>query len=67
MVKAAEWKDKLVPGKKYRITTRWGDEEVEYRGIGAPGSERQDPLFMSPGLVTSMIPWQAIEKIEQVE
>lgn len=59
-------KDKLAPGKKYRITTRWGEDEVEYTGIGAPGSERKDPVFMS-GQVRSMIPWQAIEKIETIE
>jgi hypothetical protein len=67
MVNAEELKEKLVPGKIYRITTRWGDEVVEYRGIGAPGSDRQDPVFRSPGLVTSMIPWPAIEKIEPIE
>lgn len=67
MVNAEEWKSKLVPGKKYLITTRWGEEVVEYVGIGAPGSERQDPVFKSSGLVTSMIPWQAIEKMGSVE
>ena len=67
MVDADKWRERLVMGKIYRITTRWGDEEVEYRGIGATGSDRQDPVFRSSGLVTSMIPWPAIEMIEPIE
>jgi hypothetical protein len=40
---------------------------MEFTGKGAVGSERQDPVFMTTGLVTMMIPWEAIEKLEPVE
>ena len=67
MVNAEEWTDKVVTGKKYRIKTRWGEEEVEFSMIGAIGSDRQDPVWRSPGGVTSMIPWQAIENITPLD
>ena len=67
MVNAEEWTDKVVKGKKYRIKTRWGENEVEFNMIGAIGSDRQDPVWRSPGGVTSMIPWQAIERITPLD
>jgi hypothetical protein len=67
MVNAEEWTDKVVKGKKYRITTRWGEEEVEFCMIGAIGSDRQDPVWRSEGKVTSTIPWQAIESITPLD
>jgi hypothetical protein len=67
MVKGEEWKDKLVEGRKYHIVARFTDQFLEFMGIGAVGSDHQDPVFMTTGLVTMMIPWEAIEKLEPVD
>jgi hypothetical protein len=67
MVDAAEWTEKVIEGTKYRIITQWGEKEVEFMGIGVIGSDRQDPVWKSPGGATSMIPWQAIESITPVD
>ncbi len=33
-------------------------------GTGAIGTECQDPVFMTTGLVTMIIPWEAIETLD---
>jgi len=67
MVKAEEWKDKLVPGKKYRVVTRYTNADGVFIGIGVKWiSERQDPVFSFNG-VTMMLPWQGIDRIGLVE
>jgi hypothetical protein len=57
----------VVPGKRYRVHARFTDLDLEFMGIGAFGTERQGPVFIKTGLVTMMIPWEAIEKLEPVE
>jgi hypothetical protein len=67
MIKAEEWKDKLVPGKKYRVVTRYTNTDGIFIGIGVKGvSERQDPVF-SFNRVTMMLPCQGIDHGEPVE
>lgn len=66
MVNGDDWKDKLVEGNKYRVVTRYEDADAVFIGIGAVGSERQDPVF-SFNEVTMMLPWQGIDRIELVE
>ncbi len=67
MVKAEEWKDKLVPGKKYRVVTRYTNADGIFIGIGTKGiSERQDPVFSFNG-VTMMVPWLGIDRLELAE
>ena len=67
MVKAEGWKDKLVPGKKYRVVNRYTNADGIFIGIGVKGvSERQDPVF-SFKRVTMMLPWQGIYLCEPVE
>jgi hypothetical protein len=67
MIVANEWKCMVVPGKRYHVVAQFTDQDLEFTGIGAVGSERQDPVFMTTGLVTMMIPRGAIEKLEPVE
>ncbi|MCX6689187.1 MAG: hypothetical protein NTZ39_05815 [Methanoregula sp.] len=67
MVKAEEWKDKLVTGKNYRVVTRYSNADGVFIGVGVTSiNERQDPVFSSNG-VTMMLPWQGIDRLELVE
>ena len=67
MVHEAEWKAGLVPGKKYRVVTRYTNADAMFIGIGVTGiSERQDPVFSFNG-VTMVLPWQGIDRLELVE
>jgi len=67
MIITNEWKDMVVPGRRYHVVARFTDQDLEFMGIGAVGSERQDPVFMTTGLVNMMIPWESIEKLDPVE
>jgi hypothetical protein len=67
MIVANEWKGMVVPGKRYHVVAQFTDQDLEFTGIGAVRSERQDPVFMTTGLVTMTIPWEAIEKLEPVD
>jgi hypothetical protein len=67
MIIANEWKDMVVPGKRYHVIAQFTDQDLEFMGIGAIGTECQDPVFMTTGLVTMIIPWDAIETLDPVE
>lgn len=45
MVNAAEWKDKLVPGKKYHITARFVNELMIFVNFGVVGVP-EFPVFI---------------------
>ncbi len=67
MVHEAEWKERLVPGKEYRVVIRYTNADGIFIGIGVKGiSERQDPAFSFNG-VTMMVPWLGIDRLELVE
>jgi hypothetical protein len=42
MVNPEKWQDKVVKGKKYQIKTRFDDGVIEFMGLGAIDSYRQD-------------------------
>jgi hypothetical protein len=52
----------MVKGNKYRVTARFGTDEMVYLGP----DENDNPIF-SWNNVSIMIPWQAIEQLEKVE
>jgi hypothetical protein len=66
MVNPAEYRDRLIEKNKYRVVTRYEDATGVFIGIGAIGSERNDPVFSFNG-VTMMLPWQGIERLEPAE
>jgi hypothetical protein len=66
MVDAEEWMHKLAANKKYRIVTRYIDENAVFIGIGAVG-EKNNPAFSFRSGVTMMLPWQGIDLIEPVD
>ncbi|MEI6293475.1 MAG: hypothetical protein WCP36_07310 [Methanomicrobiales archaeon] len=67
MIVVDEWKNMVVPGRRYHVVARFTDQDLEFMGTGAVSSERKDPVFMTTGLVNMMIPWEAIEKLDPVE
>lgn len=67
MIVANEWKNMVVPGKRYHVIAQFTDQDLEFMGTGAVGTERQDPVFITTGLVMMMIPWESIEKLEPVK
>ena len=67
MIVESVWKEMVVPGRKYNVVARFTDQDLEFMGTGSIGIERQDPVFRTTGMVTMMIPWEAIEKLELVE
>jgi hypothetical protein len=67
MLTANGWKDLVVPGKRYHVVAQFIDQDLEFMGTGAIGTECQDPVFMTTGIVTMMIPWEVIETLEPVE
>lgn len=67
MIAVNEWKDMVVPGRKSHLIARFTDQDLEFMGTGVVSSECQDPVFMTTGLVTMMIPWEVIEKLDPVE
>jgi len=58
--------DNLVADKKYRLVTRYIDEDAVFIGIGAVG-EKNNPVFSFRSGVTMMLPWQGIELVELIE
>jgi len=66
MIVANEWKDMVVPGKRYHVIAQFTDQDLEFMGTGAVAGERQDPVFLTTGMVNMMIPWDAIEKLDPV-
>ena len=65
MVKAEEWKDKLVPGKNYHIVARFIDDDAIFVKMGVVGIPEY-PVFSFNG-VNKMVPWRGIDRIELVE
>ncbi|MEI7434118.1 MAG: hypothetical protein WCJ93_07715 [Methanomicrobiales archaeon] len=64
---ANEWKGMVVPGKKYHVVAQFTDQDLEFMGTGAIGTESQDQVFMTTGQITMIIPWEAIETLDPVE
>ena len=65
MVKAEEWKDKLVPGKKYHIVARFIDDDAIFVKMGVVGVPEYS-VFSFNG-VNRMLSWREIDKIELVD
>ena len=65
MVNGDEWKDKLVPGKKYHITGRFVNEELIFVDFGVVGIP-EFPVFASLKGVNRLLSWRGIDRIEPV-
>jgi hypothetical protein len=66
MINGDEWKDKLIPGKKYHIVARFIDEDMIFVDFGVVGVPEW-PVFSSLKGVTRMLPWRGIDRIEPLE
>ena len=65
MVNGDEWKDKLVPGKKYHITGQFVNEAMIFVDFGVVGIP-EFPVFASLKGVNRLLSWRGIDRIEPV-
>ena len=63
MINGDEWKNKLVPGKKYHIVGRCIDEDMIFVAFGVVGVPEW-PVFSSLKGVNRMLDWWGIDQIE---
>ena len=66
MINGDEWKDKLIPGKKYHIVARFIDDDMIFVAFGVVGVPEW-PVFSSLKGVNRMLSWRGIDQIEPVD
>ena len=66
MVNGEEWKDTLVPGKKYHITARFVKDKMIFVDFGVVGVP-EFPVFSSLNGVNRLLSWRGIDRIEPAE
>jgi hypothetical protein len=62
MVNGNEWKDKLIPGKRYHITARFVNELIIFVDFGVVGVP-EFPVFSSLKGVNRLLSWRGIDRI----